>query len=112
MTSCSNTSIQASALTLSPAPIALQNITYNAKSLVQFRLLAIWLASSNNNKALLLAQTLLLLSDIISEVMTLCKRSIMSSSLYLWRLADLEYITANLFRIMMRLKEVVREEME
>jgi hypothetical protein len=36
----------------------------------------------------------------------------MGSSLYLWRLADLEYITANLFRRMIRLKEVVWEEMD
>lgn len=59
MTSCSNSFVQASALTLSPIAIALQNIMYNAKSLVQFRLLAIWLASSDNNKVLLRPPTLL-----------------------------------------------------
>jgi hypothetical protein len=52
ITSGSNNFIQASAFVLSPAVIALQNIMYNAKSLVHLRFRASSSASSNNNLSL------------------------------------------------------------
>lgn len=62
LNSCSNNFIQLSALILSPSAIALQNMMYSAKSLVQFLLSASSLAS--RSKVLLLLLALLLLSSL------------------------------------------------
>ncbi|MGH9990788.1 MAG: hypothetical protein ACREAS_10160, partial [Nitrososphaera sp.] len=63
MTSLSNSFKEDSALILSPAAIALQNIMYKAKDLVHFQLLASSLASSDNE---VLPTPTTLLTNVIS----------------------------------------------